>query len=120
MTRFTQKEHNQALIHWTGQAADIPSSTIFILTRNRSGQEVTRSSFWRSKDYGLNWEDENDKFKIGGTENVLHSFVISPLDKKKVFFMESNHTSVKPLRFWVSHDEGENFKGLDLYITPFI
>ena len=119
MTELKDNDHNQALIHWTGYAGDVPSSSIFILTRHKSGQEIIRSSFWRSTDYGISWANENDKFHDDrtGNTNVLHSFVISGLDKKKVIFLESEHGRVStttPLRLWVSHDEGASFTSYDL------
>ena len=123
MTELVDNDHNQALIHWTGYAGKTPSSSIFILTRHKSGQEIVQSSFWRSTDYGRSWTSENKKFRdtrrANDPPNVLHSFVISSLDKTKVIFLESVHAqpparSNLPLRIWESHDEGASFTPNDL------
>ena len=118
MTELTDQDHNQALIHWTGYAGNLPSDSIFILTRQKSGQDIIHSSFYRSTDYGKTWKSENTKFKDSGlakAENVLHSFVISSIDKKKVIFLESMHArKTGPLKVWISDDEGETFESATL------
>nr|CAB3266479.1 VPS10 domain-containing receptor SorCS2-like [Phallusia mammillata] len=102
--------HNQALIHWSGNYSHV----IFILTRRKDhspGGKITQSTLWRSDDYGVIYENQQNLFD-GNT--ILQSYFVCPTNKSKVVFIDTyNHSG----RVWVSTDEGASYLHHDIQFT---
>ncbi|CAH1258734.1 SORCS3 [Branchiostoma lanceolatum] len=89
--------HNQAIIHWSGEN----SEAIFVLTRRIAyNQSVMDSTFWRSTDDGHHFNNETSKFAVG---TVLSHYYVCPINKNKLIAIANNKS------LYYTDDEGETY-----------
>ena len=108
---LNEATHNQALIHWNGNKGDSASEIMFILTRNKRGNEIIGSELWISTDYGSSWRELDKELQLEtDTEpNVLLHFMMSPIDTSRSIFTESPRSPHQGKYIWTTDNEGSTF-----------